>query len=127
MTTDKGLRKALAATPRRQLPTNFSYRMLQRIEEEQRRREALQERRLFIAMLLTCCLMLGGLIFAGCWFYGDLLRRGVEACLEWLPDKESGFFALPSLVALSLLWFFNRWLKNVFGAGINHENGFPES
>lgn len=43
-TTDKGLQKAIKRQPHYELPSNFSYRMLQKIQEESILREKRQEK-----------------------------------------------------------------------------------
>lgn len=115
-TTDKGIRTALAHSQRPRLSSNFTYRTLQRIEAEQRRREALMEKRMYAAMIATCCLMIGGLAFAGYWFYEDALWNRLQRLVQLLPDKENCVFAIPTLVALPLLWLFNRLLKRKFSS-----------
>lgn len=112
--TDKGIRKALGSSPQLRLPSNFTYRTLQRIEEEQRRREHAQEKWLFIAMVATCCLMVGGLVFAGCWFYGESLKEGLRHTTDWLQLLLNNGFTLPLLLSLPLLWVFNQVLKRKF-------------
>lgn len=51
-TTDKGLQKAIKRQPHYELPSNFSYRMLQKIQEESILREKRQEKRMFILFLI---------------------------------------------------------------------------
>lgn len=43
-TTDKGLQKAIKRQPHYELPSNFSYRMMQKIQEESILREKRQEK-----------------------------------------------------------------------------------
>lgn len=43
-TTDRGLQKAIKRQPYYELPSNFSYRMLQKIQEESILREKRQEK-----------------------------------------------------------------------------------
>lgn len=112
--TDKGIRKALRGSPQLRLPSNFTYLTLRRIEEEQCRRERLHEKWLFIAMVATCCLMVGGLAFAGCWFYGEELADGLHQTADWLQQLLSNGLTLPLLLPLPLLWVFNRVLKRKF-------------
>ena len=83
-TTDKGLQKAIKRQPHYELPSNFSYRMLQKIQEESILREKRQEKRMFIY-----------------W----------HTCKEILPDSHTLLFYLPTLCALCLLYFFDRWLR----------------
>lgn len=43
-TTDRGLQKAIKRQPHYELPSNFSYRMMQKIQEESILREKRQEK-----------------------------------------------------------------------------------
>ena len=51
-TTDRGLQKAIKRQPHYELPSNFSYRMMQKIQEESILREKRQEKRIFILFLI---------------------------------------------------------------------------
>ena len=44
-TTDRGLQKAIKRQPHYELPSNFSYRMMQKIQEESILREKRQEKK----------------------------------------------------------------------------------
>lgn len=61
-TTDKGLQKAIKRQPHYELPSNFSYRMLQKIQEESILREKRQEKRMFILFLIFAILSGGSCI-----------------------------------------------------------------
>lgn len=104
---DKGVRKALRQQPSFRLSSNFTYRMMQQIEEQARRREKRMERRLRVALALT---VVTGIGILG-WLYGketaDILRQSASS----LPDHGSPLFYLPIAGALVLLFFFNRWMR----------------
>lgn len=114
MTKDKGIRTALGKQPQLRLPSNFTYRTMQRLEEEIRAREARMEKRLYIAMLTTCALMLLALIGTTYWLYGENIRHSFHSALQALPDTTGWTFYLPMLMALPLLWAFNLFLKKKF-------------
>ena len=57
---DKGLKEAIRKQPTYRIPTNFTYRMMQQINEEIYRKEKQQEKRLFILMVILCVLMADG-------------------------------------------------------------------
>lgn len=61
-TTDKGLQKAIKRQPHYELPSNFSYRMLQKIQDESILREKRQEKRMFILFLIFAILSGGSCI-----------------------------------------------------------------
>lgn len=107
---DKGIRKALQQQPSFRLSSNFTYRMMQQIEEQARRKEKRMELRLRAALVLT---VVAGTGLLG-WFYGqetvDILRQSAVS----LPDKDSLVFYLPIVGALVLLFFFNRWMRRKY-------------
>ena len=55
-TTDRGLQKAIKRQPHYELPSNFSYRMMQKIQEESILCEKQQEKRMFILFLIFAIL-----------------------------------------------------------------------
>ena len=66
---DKGLKEAIRRQPAFRIPTNFTYRMMQQINEEVYRKEKQQEKRLFILMVTLCVLMVGGLCAWLIWLF----------------------------------------------------------
>lgn len=110
-TTDKGLKKALSQQPDYRLPSNFSYRMMQKIHQETLLREKRQEKRLFILMLVTTFLAIGGCLVLLCWQYGNKLLSLLHILQEGSPSLQTCLFYLPILCALFLLFLFNRWLR----------------
>lgn len=114
-TTDKELKKALSQQPDYRLPSNFSYRMMQKIHQETLLREKRQEKRLFILMLVTTFLAIGGCLVLLCWQYGNKLLSLLHILQEGSPSLQTCLFYLPILCALFLLFLFDRWLrKNSF-------------
>ena len=69
-TKDKGLQKAIKRQPHYELPSNFSYRMLQKIQDESILREKRQEKRMFILFLIFAILSGGSCIGFFIWKYG---------------------------------------------------------
>lgn len=110
-TTDKGLQKAIKRQPHYELPSNFSYRMMQKIQEESILREKRQEKRMFILFLVFAILSGGGCIGFFIWKYGTTFISYWHTCKEILPDSHTLLFYLPTLCALCLLYFFDRWLR----------------
>ena len=93
-TTDKGLQKAIKRQPHYELPSNFSYRMMQKIQEES------------ITILSG-----GSCIGFFIWKYGASFISYWHTCKEILPEFHTLLFYLPTLCALCLLYFFDRWLR----------------
>ena len=110
-TTDKGLQKAIKKQPHYELPSNFSYRMMQKIQEENILREKQQEKRMFILFLIFAILSGGSCIGFFIWKYGAYFISYWHTCKEILPDSHTLLFYLPTLCALCLLYFFDRWLR----------------
>lgn len=110
-TTDKGLQKAIKRQPHYELPSNFSYRMLQKIQDESILREKRQEKRMFILFLIFAILSGGSCIGFFIWKYGTTFISYWHTCKEILPDSHTLLFYLPTLCALCLLYFFDRWLR----------------
>lgn len=110
-TTDKGLQKAIKRQPHYELPSNFSYRMMQKIQEESILREKRQEKRIFILFLIFTILSGGSCIGFLIWKYGASFISYWHTCKEILPDSHTLLFYLPTLCALCLLYFFDRWLR----------------
>lgn len=105
--TDKGLKKAIERQPAFRLPTNFTYRTLQRIEEEARARERRAERRVSILWIITLSAMLGSsLAYIVHTCGADMLRSFVASGTRPL--------VLSVTVALPLLMLFNAWLRQKF-------------
>ena len=110
-TTDRGLQKAIKRQPHYELPSNFSYRMMQKIQEESILREKRQEKRMFILFLVFAILSGGSCIGFFIWKYGAAFISYWHTCKEILPDSHTLLFYLPTLCALCLLYFFDRWLR----------------
>lgn len=112
--TDKGLREAIRRQPTGKLPSNFTYRTLQRIAQESRLREKRQERRLFLLMLLTCILSGGGCIGYLCLKYAKQLQALPDAVDQWQTHQSMPGYFVPLLTVFVLLGLFNHWLHKRF-------------
>ena len=85
--------------------------MMQKIQEESILREKRQEKRMFILFLIFAILSGGGCIGFFIWKYGTTFISYWHTCKEILPDSHTLLFYLPTLCALCLLYFFDRWLR----------------
>lgn len=112
--TDKGLREAIRRQPTGKLPSNFTYRTLQRIAQENRLREKRQERRLFLLMLLTSILSGGGCIGYLCLKYAKQLQALPDAIDQWQAHQPMPGCFVPLLTVFVLLGLFNHWLHKRF-------------
>ena len=111
---DKGLKEAIRRQPALRIPTNFTYRMMQQINEEVYRKEKQQEKRLFILMVTLCVLMVGGLCAWLIWLFKPDFQGIGENLLAYLPRLRNLTFYLPMILALPLLAWFNHWLRKKF-------------
>lgn len=109
-TTDKGLQKAIKRQPHYELPSNFSYRMMQKIQEESILRENGRKKNVHPLPCLRHT-QRGKLHRIFIWKYGAAFISYWHTCKEILPDSHTLLFYLPTLCALCLLYFFDRWLR----------------
>ena len=61
--TDKCIRKAVGMQQKFRLPSNFSYKMMEKINEKVLLEEKQREKRTFVAIIITSLLMLAACIF----------------------------------------------------------------
>ena len=108
---DKGIKKALQQQPTYRLSSNFTYRMMLRIEEEARLKEKRMELRMRIALILTVIAAIGCIG----WLYGKTMLNALRTSTSHLLEHISLDFYLPIAGALVLLFFFNRWLRKKYG------------
>lgn len=111
---DKGLKEAIRKQPAFRIPTNFTYRMMQQINEEVYRKEKRQEKRLFILMIGVCTLMIGVLFAWLIWLFKPDFQAIQEKLLLQFSKLRDLTFYLPMILTLPLLALFNRWLKKKF-------------
>lgn len=111
MHTDKGLKKAAAQREKRHLPTNFNYRMMERIQQEAYLRERRTEKRTFILWAITVTAMTaGGIGYLG-WVYGQQILQLCAQIKDHIPPQLDFLIYLPTAIALTLLGIFNVWLR----------------
>lgn len=123
---DTGLKKAARSIHYGKLPSNFSYRMMDRINTEVWKKEKKRERRLFISMIMTCIIMIGtcaGIIWM---YWGSSISERLSQIA--LPEHVSIheiisdiFFYLPTLISLILIFFLNRFIRKKFGYLLNQD------
>lgn len=108
---DKGLKKAMKEQPQFRLPTNFTFRTMQKVQEAILLREKKMERRTLwatiIASLFLIATGIGGLIYIG---------DSVKETLRNIFQRDA--FALQFnpvyvwfIVSILLLMTFDRWMR----------------
>lgn len=114
---DKGLMKAVKREPQFRLPSNFTLRTMQKVEEAARLREKRAERRTLFAIITVSLLLIAGTCIGGYLYYGETIAR------IWKDLSQTGetMFALQMtplylMVSLSILLslFFDRWMRKQY-------------
>lgn len=113
--TDKGLRKVMQEPMPYRLPSNFTFRTMQKVEEAARRKEQKQERWMWISLVAAsvCMLVAGALTLHIYWG---------EEMVETFSSLEQSFARLDLLSSpywmLSVLFFilmgFDYWMRRAY-------------
>ena len=98
----KALRKALDRQPEVRLPSNFTYRMMQQVEQEAFLRKKRNEKRIFILWAATLILM-GGRALAYLIFTNKKNLSGIEEALKNIPENSSLLQTFPVLLTVFML------------------------
>ncbi len=98
----KALRKAIGRQPEFRLPSNFTYRMMQQVEQEAFLRKKRNEKRIFILWAATLILM-GGSALAYLIFTYMRNLSGIEETLKNIPENSSLLQTFPVLLTVFML------------------------
>ena len=113
--TDKGLRKVMQEPMPYRLPTNFTFRTMQKVEEAVRRKEQKQERWMWISLVAaSVCMLVAGVLTLHI-YWG-------EEMVETFSSLEQSFARLDLLSSpywmLSVLFFilmgFDYWMRRAY-------------
>ena len=113
--TDKGLRKAMQEPMPYRLPSNFTFRTMQKVEEAVRRKEQKQERWMLISLVAaSVCLLVGGALTLHIYWGKEMM--------ETFSSLEQSFARLDLLSSpycmLSVLFFilmgFDYWMRRTY-------------
>lgn len=116
--TDRCIRKAIRMQPQFRLPSNFSYKMMERINEKVIYQEKRREKLTFIAIIITSLLMVATCI-AIILNYTNIRLADITNRLSNIAISSEILFYLPILITLPLLLWFNYWLRKKFGYLLN--------
>lgn len=112
---DKGLKKAVKEQTVFRLPSNFTYRTMQKVEEAIQLREKKSERRTLFATIIAAILLIGvsmaGLVLS----FGNSIREAFT--LTTIPQSESmqiPFFYLLLILTIPLFILFDRWMRKQY-------------
>ena len=89
--SDKGLRKAMQEPMPYRLPSNFTFRTMQKVEEAVRRKERKQERWMWIALVAaSVCLLAGGAITLHIYWGEEVMEIMESYGLAVMRTKKRG-------------------------------------
>ena len=112
--TDRCIRKAIGMQPQFRLPSNFSYKMMEKINEKVILQEKRREKRTLIAIIITSLLMISTCILIII-NYTNIKLADITNRLSNISIPSEALFYLPMLITLPLLFWFNYWLRKRFG------------
>ena len=113
--TDKGLRKVMQEPMPYRLPSNFTFRTMQKVEEAARRKEQKQERWMWFSLVAaSVCMLVAGVLTLHI-YWG-------EEMVETFSSLEQSFARLDLLSSpywmLSVLFFilmgFDYWMRRAY-------------
>ena len=111
-TKDRALMQAFAPKEPRQLPSNFPYLTMRRIQEEQRLEERRQKRFAILSVIVVSLVGIAALLY----FIGDVLWHSMAGIF-----RQPGALALvlPTLFCLVFFALVNHWLSRQYHTGID--------
>lgn len=112
--TDRCIRKAISMQPQFRLASNFSYKMMEKINEKVILQEKRREKRTLIAIIITSLLMVSTCILI-ILNYTNIKLTDITNKLSNISIPSETLFYLPMLITLPLLLWFNYWLRKKFG------------
>ena len=113
--TDKGLRKAMQESMPYRLPTNFTFRTMQKVEEVVCRKEQKQERWMWISLIAaSVCLLVAGALTLHI-YWGDEMVETFTSLKQTFVRLD--LFSSPYWM-LSVLFFilmgFDYWMRRAY-------------
>lgn len=112
--TDRCIRKAVGMQQKFRLPSNFSYKMMEKINEKILLEEKQREKRTFVAIIITSLLMLTACILIII-SYTNITLTDITNRISNVSIPSETLFYLPMLISLPLLLGFNFWLRKRYG------------
>ena len=111
---DRGLKKALHSK-HSVLPSNFTFRTMQKIEEDIRAREKRAEQQMFYSIVAVSAALSAVLVLIVDHFYGKELKRMFSSIAETFLQLD--IFAPPYIlfaIILILLILFDHWMRSSY-------------
>ena len=113
--TDKGLRKAMQEPMPYRLPSNFTFRTMQKVEEAVRRKEQKQERWMLISLVVaSVCLLVAGALTLHIYWGKEMMETfsSLEQSFARLDLLSSPYWMLS--VLFFILMGFDYWMRRTY-------------
>jgi len=113
--TDKGLRKAMQEPMPYRLPSNFTFRTMQKVEEAVRRKEQKQERWMLISLVAaSVCLLVAGALTLHIYWGKEMVETfsSLEQSFARLDLLSSPYWMLS--VLFFILMGFDYWMRRTY-------------
>lgn len=113
---DKALKRAVKEQPSFQLPSNFTYRTMQRIDRTVLLRQKRNERITLVAIICSSLFLVGGCARWLVKLTGGSLR---ESLIQPLRDTGEAFTLIPKgywelLLLVGILLVFDHWMRKIY-------------
>ena len=113
--TDKGLRKAMQEPMPYRLPSNFTFRTMQKVEVAVRRKEQKQERWMLISLVAaSVCLLVAGALTLHIYWGKEMVETfsSLEQSFARLDLLSSPYWMLS--VLFFILMGFDYWMRRTY-------------
>ena len=113
--TDKGLRKVMQEPMPYRLPSNFTFRTMQKVEEAVRRKEQKQERWMLISLVAaSVCLLVAGALTLHIYWGKEMVETfsSLEQSFARLDLLSSPYWMLS--VLFFILMGFDYWMRRTY-------------
>ena len=113
--TDKGLRKVMQEPMPYRLPSNFTFRTMQKVEEAVRRKEQKQERWMLISLVAaSICLLVAGALTLHIYWGKEMVETfsSLEQSFARLDLLSSPYWMLS--VLFFILMGFDYWMRRTY-------------
>ena len=113
--TDKGLRKVIQEPMPYRLPSNFTFRTMQKVEEAVRRKEQKQERWMLISLVAaSVCLLVAGALTLHIYWGKEMVETfsSLEQSFARLDLLSSPYWMLS--VLFFILMGFDYWMRRTY-------------
>jgi len=111
---DKGLKKAVREQTTFRLPSNFTYRTMQKVEEAIRLREKKSERRTLFATIAAAIFLIGVSMAGLILYFGESIREAFTTSIPQPGSIRIPYFYLLLILAIPFFIFFDRWMRKQY-------------